>query len=261
MGLERLVSPMTDAFFAVSPQVAKDAVKARMAPSASTFVVPSAVELTAIPEKRDPLIREELGIPPDVPLVGTVGRLDFQKAPLDFVRMAASIRASFPKAHFIWVGEGDLLAQAQAEAHGLGVEIVFAGFREDAARIASAFDVFVITSLYEGLGRALSEAMASGRPVVATAVNGVIDIVETGVTGLLGPPADPEELARKVIWLLEHPADAQRMGEAGRERARTLFDPALMCKLIDQTYIQLTEAAVRRHPLQRLAQIRLRARD
>jgi glycosyltransferase involved in cell wall biosynthesis len=223
--------------------VAREAVAVRMAPSASVVVVPSAVELDEIPYGPDQHIRAELGIPADVPLVGTVGRLDFQKAPLDFVRMAALVRASHPEARFVWVGEGDLLEEAQAEARRLGVDIVFTGYRSDAARIASSFDVFVISSLYEGLGRALSEAMASGRPIVATAVNGVVDIVEPGTTGFLAPPADPETLARHIVWLLRNPDAARRMGEAGRERARSLFDPALMCALIEQAYARLVGPA------------------
>lgn len=243
IALERLVRPMTHAFFAVSPQVAREAVAVGMAPSASIFVVPSAVELDKIPDGPDQLIRAELGIPAHVPLVGTVGRLDFQKAPLDFVRMAASVRASHPETRFVWVGEGNLLEEARAEAGRLGVEILFTGYRNDAAGVASSFDVFVISSLYEGLGRALSEAMASGRPIVATAVNGVVDIVEPGKTGFLAPPADPETLARHIIWLLGNPDAARRMGEAGRERARSLFDPALMCALIEHTYARLVGPA------------------
>lgn len=80
---------------------------------------------------------------------------------------------------------------------------------------------------------------ASGRPVVATAANGVVDIVETGSTGLLAPPAQPVALARDVAWLLEHPEAARRMGEAGRARALALFEPAVMCGLIGQIYSRL----------------------
>ena len=245
IALERLARPMTHAFFAVSPQVAREAVEVGMARSTSVFVVPSAVALDEIPEDSDPLMRAALGIPADVPVVGTVGRLDFQKAPLDFIRMAASITTSHPETRFVWVGQGELLEEAQAEARRLGVEIIFTGFRDDAARIASSFDVFVISSLYEGLGRALSEAMASGRPVVATAVNGVVDVVEPGATGLLAPPADPDALASKVVWLLDNPDAARQMGEAGRKRARSLFDPAVMCGLIERAYARLLGLTVR----------------
>jgi len=237
--LERLVGRVTDQFLAVAPEVAREAIQLGLASPAAVSVVPSAVELEQIPERADPMIRHQFGIPADVALVGTVGRLDFQKAPLDFVRMAALVATSHPGTRFMMVGEGKLFEETQAEASRLGVNVTFTGFRPDASRVASCFDVFVVSSLYEGLGRALTEAMASGRPVVATGVNGVIDLVDHGSTGLLVPPADPEALARNVVWLLEHSGAARRIGEAARARVRTLFEPALMCGLIEQTYARL----------------------
>jgi len=237
--LDRLVRPMTDAFLAVAPRVAREAIEQRIAPPGGIVVVPSAVELDQIPTEPDPSVRIELGIGPDVPLIGTVGRLEYQKAPLDFVRMAARVVAARPGACFVMVGEGPLDAEAQAEARRLGVEIRFLGFRADAPLVASAFDVFVISSLYEGLGRALTEAVASGRPVVATAVNGVPDLIVPGVTGLLATPGDPATLADCVLWLLEHPAEARHMGDAGSHWVRWMFDPTRMCQLIDQAYCRL----------------------
>lgn len=239
LAIERAVRPITDAFLAVAPEIAQEAVASRLARPGGVAVVPSAIELDAIPVGASPRARLELGIPADAPLVGTVGRLDHQKAPLDFVRMAALVADSHPGTRFVMVGDGPLLETAREEARRLGVDVTFTGFRPDAARIAAGFDVFVISSLYEGLGRALTEALASQRPVVATAVNGVIDIVEHGSTGLLAPPADPPSLARNVAWLLEHPEEARRMGEAGATRVRTLFQPAVMCALIEQTYARL----------------------
>jgi len=237
--LDRIVLPMTDSFLAVAPRVAREAVERRIARPGSVTVVPSAVELDQIPTAADPSVRIELGIGPDVPLVGTVGRLEYQKAPLDFVRMAARVAAARPGVCFVMVGEGPLDGEARAEARRLGVEIRFTGFRADAPLVASAFDVFVISSLYEGLGRALTEAVASGRPVVATAVNGVPDLIVPGATGLLATPGDPAALADCVLWLLDHPAEARRMGDAGSRWVRWMFDPALMCALIDQTYCRL----------------------
>jgi glycosyltransferase involved in cell wall biosynthesis len=237
--LDRLVRPMTDAFLAVAPQVAREAVERRIASPGDVAVVPSAVELDEIPSDPDPAARVDLGIPSDVPLIGTVGRLEYQKAPLDFVRMAARVAAVRPDARFVMVGEGPLAADAEAEARRLSVGVQLVGFRPDAPRIASSFDVFVISSLYEGLGRALTEAVASGRPVVATAVNGVPDLIEPGCTGLLAPPGDPAALADCVLWMLAHPAEAARMGATGSGHVRWMFDPALMCALIDQTYCRL----------------------
>ncbi len=234
--LDRLVRPMTDAFLSVAPRVAREAVEQRIARPGRVTVVPSAVELDQIPTIPDRSVRAALGIDPQAPLIGTVGRLEYQKAPLDFVRMAAQVASARPDACFVMVGEGPLTGDAKAEAARLGVEVRFTGFRADAPRIASAFDVFVISSLYEGLGRALTEAVASACPVVATAVNGVPDLIVPGATGLLATPGDPASLAAGVLWLLDHPGEARRMADAASRWVRWMFDPALMCALIDQTY-------------------------
>ena len=237
--LDRLVLRMTDAFLAVAPRVAREAVEHRIAKPGSITVVPSAVELDQIPQAPDPAIRAELGIPLDAPLIGTVGRLEYQKAPLDFVHMAAHVAKTRPDAHFVMVGDGPLIEPARAEATRLGVRIHMVGFRADAPQVASAFDVFVISSLYEGLGRALTEAVASGRPVVATAVNGVPDLIVPGTTGLLATPGDPTSLAHNVLWMLDHPTQAHHMGQVGSRWVRWMFNPTLMCTLIDHTYTQL----------------------
>ena len=239
LALERLGRPWADAFLAVSPRVASEAVTMRLAPPGSVTVVPSAVELEHLPDPPDPRLRRELGVPPGVRLVGTVGRLDLQKAPLDFVRMAARVAAARPAVRFVMVGDGPLAADVRAEAERLGVRVDLVGFRADAPALATAFDVFVISSLYEGLGRALTEALGAGRPVVATAVNGVPDLVVPGATGLLAPAGDPEALAENVTWLLDHPEEGRRMGAQGRALVHSLFDPALMCELIDRTYRHL----------------------
>jgi glycosyltransferase involved in cell wall biosynthesis len=255
--LDRLVLRMTDAFLAVAPRVAREAVEHRIAKPDTITVVPSAVELDEIPSTPHPAIRAELGIPPQAPMIGTVGRLEYQKAPLDFVRMAAQVAEIRPDAHFVMVGEGPLAAETEAEARRLEVgNLHLVGFRADAPLVASAFDVFVISSLYEGLGRALTEAVASARPVVATAVNGVPDLIVPGTTGLLATPGDPSTIARCVLWLLDHPVQARRMGQTGGRWVRWMFDPALMCALIDQTYCRLlglpgpdAEAPPHREPL------------
>lgn len=153
--------------------------------------------------------------------------------------MAARVASNHPEARFIMVGDGPMIGVVGDEARRLGVDIVMTGFRSDAVRLATAFDVFVITSLYEGLGRALTEALASGRPVVATAVNGVPDLVVPGVTGLLARPADPPSLAECVDWLLDHPDEGRTMGRQGRSIVNQLFDPRLMCEVLDGAYRRL----------------------
>jgi glycosyltransferase involved in cell wall biosynthesis len=237
--LERIARRFTDTFVAVAPTVARDAVRARIAAPGRTDVAASAVDLDAIPYDRDPSARAELGIPPDDPVVGMVGRLEPQKAPLDFVRMAARVASLRPGTRFVVVGDGEQEADMRLLAQSLGVEVLFTGFRGDAARLASAFDVFVVSSLYEGVGRSVTEALASGRPVVATAVDGVVDVVAHGATGLLAAPRDPGGLAVRVVWLLDHPEEAARMGEQARDLVRALFAPERMCAVLDEIYSSL----------------------
>jgi glycosyltransferase involved in cell wall biosynthesis len=240
--LERMARPLTDVFVAVAPTVARDAIQARIATPGRTDVAASAVDLDAIPFDRDPSVRAELGIPPGDHVVGMVGRLDAQKAPLDFIRMAARVAELRPGTRFVVTGDGELEADVRNLAQSLGVAVSFTGFRHDAPRVASAFDVFVVSSLYEGVGRSVTEAMASGRPVVATAVDGVVDVVTHGATGLLAAPRDPEGLAACVVWLLDHPAEAARMGQQARDLVRTLFAPERMCAVLDEIYSSLLGA-------------------
>lgn len=234
--LERLARRATDAFIAVAPRVALEAVERRVAPPGRVTVVPSAVDLDEVPHSIDAPARLDLGVPADVPLIGTVGRLTHQKAPMDFVRMAAIIARSRPEARFVMIGDGPMTDDVRRESDRLGLQIILPGFRTDALKIAAGFDVFVMPSLYEGLGRSLTEALAAGRPVVASAVNGVLDLVVHGATGLLTPSGDPEAVARSVLWLLDHPAEAEAMGRQGRAVVRDLFDQTEMCRSLDEIY-------------------------
>lgn len=242
--LDRMMRSSAHEYLAVAPRVAREAVETHLVRPGSVRVVPSAVELDRSTPDAGADVRRELGIAPDAPIVGTVGRLVAQKAPLDFVRMAARVREERPDTVFVMVGDTSLESrplekETREEAARLGVPVVFTGFRTDVTRVMSAFDVFVITSRYEGLGRALTEAMGSGRPVVATAVNGVPDLVQPGSTGLLAEPGDTAALAQCVLWLLAHPQEARRMGEQGRDRVRAMFGQDAMCALLDTVYSRL----------------------
>ena len=242
--MERIVRRCAHRYVAVAPRVALDAVRQRLAPPGSIVVIPSAVDIASIPTEEDPAVRAELGIPVTAPVVGTVGRIVAQKAPLDFVRMCALVHSRRPEVAFVMVGDATLESaglekETRRTAERLGVPVIFTGFRNDAPRVAASFDIYVVPSLYEGLGRSVTEAMASAKPVVATAVNGVPDLVEPGATGLLAPPSDPEALAAAVEWLLDHPEEAAQMGAQGQARVRSHLTPNVMCQALDQLYCEL----------------------
>lgn len=244
LALERLVRPCAHHYVAVAPRVALEAVQRRLVSPGRITVVPSAVEIPSAARGLGSEVRRELGIAAGVPVVGTVGRIVAQKAPLDFVRMCSLIHERRPDVAFVMVGDADLEArgledEVRSEATRLGVPIVFTGFRHDAPRVASVFDVYVVPSLWEGLGRAVTEALALARPVVATAVNGVPDLVEPGATGLLARPGDPASLAAATEWMLDHPHEAAEMGAQGRARVLEGFGPEVMCGALDRLYGEL----------------------
>lgn len=188
-------------------------------------------------------LRTGLGIPQDAFLVGTVGRLDGQKAPLDFVRVAATVVAQHPKAHFLWVGDGSLESAARTLAGDLGVSgaVTFSGQRSDVAQLLSTMDAFLLTSHWEALPIAMLEAMASKLPVVATGLPGVTDAVADGREGLLAPSGNVEALSAALHRLIIDPALAARLGAAGRARVEREFTREQMMQNLMGVYEQMVQ--------------------
>jgi glycosyltransferase involved in cell wall biosynthesis len=171
--------------------------------------------------------RAALGLPAGATVVGAVGRLTYQKAPGDFV--AALRELSRPDVTGVWVGDGELAGQVAAQARETpAVRLVLAGQRGNVAELLPAFDVFLLSSRYEGLPTVVVEAMICGIPVVATAVNAVGDVVVPGETGLLVPPGRPALMADAVRFFLDSPEAAARMAAAAQDRLGKRFgEPAL----------------------------------
>lgn len=194
-------------------------------------------------------VKESLGIPRNAFLVGSVGRMSDQKAPLDFIRMAAALHEYAPDVHFVWVGSGPLESAAQALSKEKGVEQVvhLLGQRGDVPNLLKTFDCFVLTSLWEGFPIVLLEAMAAGVPVVATCIPGNDEAVEHGVNGWLVPPGDPIAMANAVLDLIQNPENAERFIAAGRERTARKFNRRHMIQqiscLYDETAFLVKETA------------------
>ena len=171
--------------------------------------------------------RAALGLPAGATVVGAVGRLTYQKAPGDFV--AALRELGRPDVTGVWVGDGELAGQVAAQARETpAVRLVLAGQRGNVPELLPAFDVFLLSSRYEGLPTAVVEAMICGIPVVATAVNAVGDVVVPGETGLLVPPGHPALMADAVRFFLDSPEAAARMAAAAQARLGKRFgEPAL----------------------------------
>jgi glycosyltransferase involved in cell wall biosynthesis len=170
-------------------------------------------------------------------LVGTLGRLQEPKKGLThFLAAAAKVAAEMPRARFVLVGDGPAraLLERQAAACGIASRTHFAGPRRDVGAAMAAFDLFVQPSLWEGFGLTLLEAMAARRPIVASRVGGVPEVVRDDREGLLVPPGDPDACARAMIAILNDPEKARRYGEAGRARVVAEFG---IDRLVDETVL------------------------
>lgn len=250
VGIERALARVTNQFLAVGPAVAAEAVRRRIVPPESVRTIGVAVDTAARPPQA--MARAEarrlLGVPPGMRVVGTVGRLDYQKAPDDFV--AALARLDADDVFGVWIGDGPLRASTEklAARRGLAGRMCFTGQRSDVPMLLPGLDVFAMASRYEGLPCAVVEAMVAGLPVVATAVNSVPDIVVAGQTGLLVPPGRPELLSRALRHLLDNPALAAQLGSAGRTHLGAELAPAALGQILDETYRPPPPADVRRAP-------------
>jgi glycosyltransferase involved in cell wall biosynthesis len=164
-------------------------------------------------------------LPHGAPLVGNVAALAAHKGQKHLVAAAKTVVRAVPDARVLIVGEGELREPLERQIKELALErhVLLTGFRADAIGLLKSFDVFVLSSVTEGLGSAVLEAMAARRPVVATRAGGIPEAVADGETGVLVPPADPDALAEAVIGLLKDPSRRERLAVAGRARVAAEF--------------------------------------
>ena len=183
------------------------------------------VELDRFTARHDPVaVKAELGIPSSSKVVGVIGRISEQKAQDDFIRAARIIKQHVPETVFLIIGAADdpaLLERLRRLTIDFAVDdkVRFIGYVADIPKIYAALDVFVLPSRWEGFGLVLLEAMAAGKPIVATRVGAIPEVVVDGETALLTPPSDPAAIAAAVVSLLIDPERAKAMGRRGVERA------------------------------------------
>ena len=188
-------------------------------------------------------LRHEFQISAGTPLIGIIGRLQPQKDHENFLKAAVQIRSKLPDARFLVVGDGPLREElmAQAQTLGLGSSVIFCGIRQDIPAVLSAIDLLVISSKWEGLPVTLLEGMAARRPIVSTAVGGVPNVVADGQAALLVPPEDSLTLANACLKILQDPALAQSLAQAGYERVKNQFSLDAMIGKTLKLYEELLE--------------------
>jgi glycosyltransferase involved in cell wall biosynthesis len=247
--IERLLCRWcTDALFTQSAEDRDTAVREGLLPADRVFCIGNGVDVGqfSVPSRQD--VRSAFGFLPSDPVVLFVGRLVREKGVEELLRAMAEVVVEVPDAKLLIVGgtlasERDQKTARRVEQivarRDLATLVIFAGPRDDIPEILSAVDLFVLPSRREGMPRTILEAMAAGKPVVATDIRGCREEVIHEVTGLLVPVADPHALAQSISRLLANKEEAAQMGEAGRRRAESGFDEKRVLDRQVSVYAQL----------------------
>ena len=238
---DRVLAPATDIALAVSQSTADFVTGARMIPASKVKVVYLGVPMEEFSRERSAAevaaARRDLGIGSGELAVGTVTRLHDSKGNAYLVEAAARVVRDRPGTRFFLVGEGPLLGdlQAQAASLGLGDRFVFAGFRRDVAATLSAFDLSVFPSLWEGTPITAFEALAMGKPIVATDADGLLDILTGDRDAVIVPKRNADALANKIVWAIDHPEARARLSAEARQTGRK-YDIATFVRKMERLY-------------------------
>lgn len=239
LAIERLMATITDRMVALTEAEKNDYIAFSVCNPQKLVTIHSGVETREYINARPNVTekRRSLGLNPERLVVGTVGWLLPIKGPMYLLKAMEGLWQNYPDTELVYVGKGDLEKELRQEALRLGVSdrVAFPGWRDDIPEIMQCLDVFVLPSLNEGMGRVLVEAMAAGKPVVASGVGGILDLVKDGLNGFLVEPGNPGALCDAIRKLLSDKRLRDEMGRQGRDMAQD-FTVGKMIKKIDALY-------------------------
>lgn len=231
---------MAHYYIAISHKI-KDVLVSDGIPAQRIFVVHSGINPERFVSSPKDHIITEFNITEDERVVVNVAHLAGHKGQKYLVRAIPLVLAKIPTARFFIVGGGELMPELQSLATSLGLrqKLIFTGFRRDVGSFYQIADLFVMSSVQEGLGTAVIDALALGKPVVATHAGGIPEIIRDGETGRLVASADPTALAGGIIDLLTNPGRAKQMGRRGQEIVRENFSVDAMVDKNIEVYQQI----------------------
>ena len=235
---DRMLARFTDRAIAVSGSTRDFLVRERHVPAKRVRLIWNGAplaEFAPVTPEAALSTRRALGLPADAPLVGSISRLSEQKGHRYLLDAAARVLPRRPDTRFLIVGDGDQMEPLRRQAGALGIapSVSFAGHRTDVPALLGALDVFCISSTYEGTPLALFEAMAAGKAIVSTAVDGCREVLEDGATGLLVPPRDPEALAVALVRTLDDAALRASLAKRAREASARYDIAACVAQMQD----------------------------
>ena len=236
--LEKLSAKWTHGLVTVSNLNKKKVVDLGIAPIEKLKNIYSGIDLTLFINEKNDQFRKELNLDSNHLLLGSVGRLSNQKDPITMIEAFCIVIKRFPSAHLTLVGDGELRDEILIKINQLQLNgrVHLTGNKNDPWKIYHSLDLFIMSSIYEGLGRSITEALSCGVPVVCTSVEGVPEIVRDNETGILVPPKDPGALANGIIKSLNDMDNARAMAEEGRKFVNENFDVKKMLDDIDTLY-------------------------
>lgn len=244
---EKISSLITDTIITLTDRERDEHIKERIAPKKKFVTIPSGVELERF-TKIDIDVeakKRELNIANDFFIIGTIGRLVPIKGHTYLISAVKKIVEEFPKTTLLFIGDGHLKSELEEQAKRLGVRdsVVFAGWRNDIPEILKLFDILVFPSLNEGMGKVVIEGMAQGKPIIASNVGGIRDLIKDGVSGILVPPKDVEAIETSLLLLMKNRALAEELGKKGKTIVYPVFDASTMVKKIENLYDSLLARA------------------
>jgi len=241
----RLLGPRFDVVVAVSNSIWPMILNDRSQRREQVRTIYYGVDLQVFRPGSRPELRREWFGRDDVLVFGTVARLTVQKGHTYLLDAIPQILNHLPQARFVFVGDGPLRESLQNKANHLGVAsaVKFLGSRSDVPELLHGFDVFVLPSLWEGLPNVVLEAMATGLPVVATAVEGTVEAVVNGETGILVPAKKPEPLAEAIVRMGKNEKLRAQMGNASRKRVEQHFSLEGQVRAFEALYEELAARA------------------
>ncbi|MFH1259479.1 MAG: glycosyltransferase family 4 protein [Elusimicrobiota bacterium] len=218
--IERITALITDRLIALTEGEKNETLQLGIGKPKKWVIIHSGVEVSFVNQTEPARLKEELKIPENVSVVGTVARLDPVKGIEYFIqaiKLLQGYKLTFP-VYYLIVGDGSEREklERQAAQYGLDRQVFFAGWRRDTVELISLMDIYVQPSLNEGMGKTLIQAQLCGKPIVATRVGGIPDVVKDNLTGILVPAQDVQTLARAIFCLLKDKTTAESMGMMGR---------------------------------------------